>query len=545
MSYIIEHEPSMLVSAGEPIYLKFKNTDTQVVKMGIALYQWVGTSLKYIVDWSQEPELGTNDTYVFQLDEILEDLLGYDTPDFGSLLFQERPNSIVKYGYVVLEYSAPGVILSQTGQLGVRRFVISTTSSELLPRSISDHLLENETKYFLTNSPFYKSIGLFDHEYLDHIWLTGGVNELAIKAYQTDGSTRVLSTYLRTGLQYKVTDRLAIGPHELNRYSLGLIDEHTKHYTISLRRSAGSNLFTDAANGTFNSGLTNISALNGNIITLDNSLGWHGSSVLKFPMGKVATTMFEDVWQGDTLLTLQPGATYQFTVYMTHDVGGDFGDVGALRVGVSGFTDAVLEYTEFPVQAMADPGEYFFAINTIVKVGNDTQGRLLVQKKGPVTGITVYCDNVSVNKMEVSDVIKTYVLDHECHTDATRVHFLNSLGGFDSFTFIGTERQNIAIGGDTFDRRRPINRTYKDRGATVLQKQAQRTLNCSSGPLTPEDMAWLEELLVSPAVYVERDEKLLPVVLKNGEFEVLDRQKNIHKLKVQLQLSNTTRSQRN
>lgn len=545
MSFTIEHEPNILSGSGEPIYYKFKTTDPQVVKLGIVLFKQVGGSYQPVVDWGQEPELGTTDTYIFQLDEIIEDMLSYDLPDLSYSLLRDRPRSIVKYGVYILTYSSPSTVLSAIGLLDRARYAISSSSNELLPININDHFIENGSKYFLTRSPANKTIALFDHEYLDHVWMIPNTNELAIKAYQKDGSVRSVSTYLRTTQVNRVTDRLAIGPDDLNKFNLGFIDEQTKHYTIALRRSIGNNLFTDGDGGTFNSGISNISSPSGSFITHDTTLAWHGNGVIRFPMGKVSTTVFEDVWQGDTLLILQPGATYEFTVYVTHDVGGAFGETGELRVGVSGFTDATLDYTVFPIQAMADPGEYFYATTTIVTVGNDNQGRLVLQKKGPVKDINIYCDNATIYKMEVSDVIKTYVLDHECHTDATRVHFLNSLGGFDSFTFVGTERQSLAISGDSFDRRRPINRKFSDRGGTVLQKEAQRTLSCSSGPLTPEDMAWLEELLVSPAVYVERDDELLPVILKNGEFEVLDRQKNIHKLNVQFQLSNTNRSQRN
>lgn len=545
MSLIIDHQPNLLSSAGEPIYYKIRTTDPQIVKMGIVLINMNGSNGTPVVDWTQEPELGTTDTYVFQLDEVIEDLLAYDQPELSYGMLHDRPKSVVKYGIIVFEYNSPSSIKQYTGLADNPLYAISTTANELLPQTLSEYLIENNNKCFLTNSPHYKDVGLFDHEYLDHIWLSPRPNDLVFRAFQKDGTQKLISYSLQTSDADKLTSRASVGPKDLNLYNLGFIDEQTKHYTIALKYSAGGNLFTDGDNGTFNANLNNISSVSGVGLTHNSSLAWHGSNVLSFPMSMGVIGSFIDVWQGDTLLTLQAGETYEITATITHNVGGSMGELGGLRLGVSGFTDATLNYTVFPVQGMADPGEHFFPVTTMVTVGNDTQGRLVMQQEGSLRGVFISCDDVSVRKMDISEPIKTYVLDHQCHTDATRIHFLNSLGGFDSFTFIGTERQKLAVVGEHYDKGRTLNRKYSDRGATVLQKQASRTLNCSSGPLTPEDMCWLEELLVSPAVYVERDNKLLPVILKNGEFEVMDKQNNIHKLSVQLQLANTTRSQRN
>jgi hypothetical protein len=125
------------------------------------------------------------------------------------------------------------------------------------------------------------------------------------------------------------------------------------------------------------------------------------------------------------------------------------------------------------------------------------------------------------------------------------VHFLNRLGGIDSYTFAGAEKSSIKTESSSFEKLRPTWFNATNRGRQVLQKQGAVRLSCSSDTLRPDEMQWLQELLTSPVVYVQQGDKLLPVLLRDGEFEILDPIKNILRLRVELEYANDMILQRN
>ena len=105
-----------------------------------------------------------------------------------------------------------------------------------------------------------------------------------------------------------------------------------------------------------------------------------------------------------------------------------------------------------------------------------------------------------------------------------RVHFLNRLGGYDSFTFdlLNTFTSNIErkeyrqnLGGF-------VGSTYtydiKDRSATIFDTQIKTIQVLNSNWITDGDAGWLEQLMTSPDVYIEVGTQLQAVNITDTSY---------------------------
>jgi hypothetical protein len=142
-----------------------------------------------------------------------------------------------------------------------------------------------------------------------------------------------------------------------------------------------------------------------------------------------------------------------------------------------------------------------------------------------------------------SSEIRTFTIDRNCYEDPTRVHWLNTLGGIDSFTFTGTETITTGTRGTTFERYVGRGFDVKDRGFTQLSKHARDSYTARSGLLKQPVLTWLNELVTSPEVYVQ-DGVYIPVIIREGNFNKQVSQ-NIKRLDIRLDLANEKVIQRN
>jgi hypothetical protein len=147
----------------------------------------------------------------------------------------------------------------------------------------------------------------------------------------------------------------------------------------------------------------------------------------------------------------------------------------------------------------------------------------------PIMISSVYSYTIKCIKYSGSATMetRTYYTDSNCDRFTHyKIHFLNKLGGYDSYTFT---KKNSNISG--------INRSeYKKNlgeltsGSTYLNSKSQRaitqfntviedTVTVKSDYLSSGDIAWLEELVTSPDVYLEKDGSAIPINLTNASFE--------------------------
>ena len=97
---------------------------------------------------------------------------------------------------------------------------------------------------------------------------------------------------------------------------------------------------------------------------------------------------------------------------------------------------------------------------------------------------------------------------------ATTFIFRNMRGGMDFFTATGTHNQEVQLTGSEFDRHTNFKRQDRDLGLlrgqhnmTNLWNSRKEIHTLYSQPVSTEQANWLEELIVSPQVWIVKDIK--------------------------------------
>jgi hypothetical protein len=108
-----------------------------------------------------------------------------------------------------------------------------------------------------------------------------------------------------------------------------------------------------------------------------------------------------------------------------------------------------------------------------------------------------------------------------------RLHFLNKLGGFDSFDFRQLSRSNLDISRNYYKRFNGFesagawSHALDERGDTQYDTEIREKIIINSDWITDAEAAWLEELHTSPAVFLERaDKSLLAINIETNNYEI-------------------------
>lgn len=138
-----------------------------------------------------------------------------------------------------------------------------------------------------------------------------------------------------------------------------------------------------------------------------------------------------------------------------------------------------------------------------------------------------------------------YTINSPCTKYTTyRVHFLNKLGGYDSFTFFKQNSFKSDITKSNFKSNLGVqtasSQTYSSsqRAITQYNTKIKDTVSCNSDWVSEAQITWLEELVTSPDVYVEKSGTLVPINILNTTHErkLLVNQK-LFNLKIDFQYS--------
>jgi len=113
-----------------------------------------------------------------------------------------------------------------------------------------------------------------------------------------------------------------------------------------------------------------------------------------------------------------------------------------------------------------------------------------------------------------------------CDTRSLRLHWLNLLGGVDSYTFNSEKDLQIKTNSDRA--MKALNwvigsqfpNDINDVGSFKYNSKASKAYQLSSRFLTNDEAFWLSELLVSPKVYAEIDNSLVPVIIEDKEQSI-------------------------
>jgi len=124
-----------------------------------------------------------------------------------------------------------------------------------------------------------------------------------------------------------------------------------------------------------------------------------------------------------------------------------------------------------------------------------------------------------------------------------RLHFLNKMGGFDSFDFRYVSRSKINITRNNYKKYTGVESggtwsyASDERGHSQYDTLIQETITINSDWITDEQAAWLEELFTSPAVYLERsDRSLVAINISTNSFEI-QKKANDKLINIQLDFS--------
>lgn len=139
--------------------------------------------------------------------------------------------------------------------------------------------------------------------------------------------------------------------------------------------------------------------------------------------------------------------------------------------------------------------------------------------------------------------IFTYTIINCCQNRSLRLNWLNLLGGVDSYTFNSVKDYKIKTNSETgkkslfWDAFEPIGHSVNDYGGFKYNSQASTSFSLQSKFLTNADATWLQDLLVSPKVYVEIDGDLVPVLIEDTE-QSIDRHNGRIRYEITVKMAN-------
>jgi hypothetical protein len=135
----------------------------------------------------------------------------------------------------------------------------------------------------------------------------------------------------------------------------------------------------------------------------------------------------------------------------------------------------------------------------------------------------VYHENVHYYQVYLKDSgfntlteTKEFEIDSRCSRyDPYRIWWLNTMGGFDSYTFPLKYSRTTSVSKNSFEKLLESNYALGDRGDTIINVDAKDAYTFNSNFLSYEEGLWLEELFTSPEVKLLR-----PGVSSGTEYEV-------------------------
>jgi len=173
-----------------------------------------------------------------------------------------------------------------------------------------------------------------------------------------------------------------------------------------------------------------------------------------------------------------------------------------------------------------------------------------------------------------------------------RFHWLNRIGGIDSYTAKRNVMEGLSVSRDTIETKSADRTWYQDNqtnipsaptnlldsayvsntmrggnlykgGREVLNVKAQRNNSVFTEPLNKQTAEWLEEIMTSPNVWIEMDteatargntvnpyqrpstKEYIPVIITNSEVETLNQEAGLVKFNIEYTLAHKVQTQRN
>ncbi len=166
---------------------------------------------------------------------------------------------------------------------------------------------------------------------------------------------------------------------------------------------------------------------------------------------------------------------------------------------------------------------------------SSVSGSFLVQNKSysitdnfssvPISASTPYWNNAQVDISSSLGIQSyRYEVSDETHREKVRFAFINKLGAWDYFNNYNPVQQTTAVNREQYTANRvdysSLTSTYDitRRGLSDFYCSKDDSFTVQTDYLDKENANWLEELIESPSVFIQRDGEFVPIVVLNSSY---------------------------
>lgn len=158
---------------------------------------------------------------------------------------------------------------------------------------------------------------------------------------------------------------------------------------------------------------------------------------------------------------------------------------------------------------------------------------------------------ISIQGLSIDDFVlfeNIYDIDNSCTKyESVRLHWLNNLGAFDSFTFMKVSRNRTEVERKQFKKFQPLDYAKTFRAKTNYYTKASDSITINSDYLTDQEYEGMKQLIESPIIMMEVDSNTyVPVNIIETNYEqkryVNDRRMSNIELTIQYTFDNFRQS---
>ncbi|MDX2000956.1 MAG: hypothetical protein SFW35_00860 [Chitinophagales bacterium] len=552
--------PNPFVAVTQPIKIIVAEPTANQLKSAV-LYLVIGNksiSLQQELDFVSV--FGNIKTITFDIHDILQDYIGYQVPPINQSGIVPAPKALQEFSLLVLGYDSNGYplgLISQPSSGGKLYAVNAALQYGQFHTYLNHYVLgmtpSNNIARFMTNAPREKQVALYESEFLSLMAKGGNASGwyVYVLRKRMNGDEKLYKFSISQANNFVRFD-IGTGPANINALAAGLINEQTQRYEVKIVAENG-NLFPDGSNGTMDTSIIGLTTPKDPNPSPSSTFRHSGAYSLK-QRGSTPVFGFYPLLSHATPIVLQPNGSYLATAFVyIQPLTGFSAPAGLSILLLTETTPNGLSIRPVSKPDLSEGNLFgkWLQVSSIIETDNQQSNfpiKLVLMAITSGNGLlnsNVYIDDISIVAFRPVSESRTYVLDHQCHEMPTRVHFLNRLGAFDSYTFTGLEKKTLKTKSNVYDKNLAGYFTKEARGRDVQSVQASEVFKCSTDALRPEEIAWLEELLTSPAIFIQRNMEYIPVVIANGSFETMNTDKNFQRLIVEFEMAKEVVLQRN
>ena len=144
-------------------------------------------------------------------------------------------------------------------------------------------------------------------------------------------------------------------------------------------------------------------------------------------------------------------------------------------------------------------------------------GRFITGAAIPMQANGIVKYDVRVQDSGPSQVTETRTYYVQACNPTYRIHFVNQLGGIDSYLVSRYRNELTSFSGTTYARPKTSTNTAQESGLQVLQKTGVQGIAFTQ-QVTQSEMEWLRQLALSPAVRLEKDGCYIGLFVTKADF---------------------------